>query len=62
MKAKFNLEKYKEASQSLTKPNDINQNMEENKSRREELIRGQKNLLKGIFSNVNTSYYHDAFK
>jgi hypothetical protein len=60
MRARLNLDKYKNIDQP--KQNDNIENQEESKRRKEELMRGQKNLLKGIFPNVNTSYYHDSFK
>ena len=62
MRARLNLDKYKNKQLEQPKLNDNIENQEESKRRKEELIRGQKNLLKGIFPNVNTSYYHDSFK
>jgi hypothetical protein len=62
MRARLNLDKYK--NKQVEQPKQIinMENQEESKSRKEKLIRGKKNLLKGIFPNVNTSYYHDSFK
>jgi hypothetical protein len=62
IRARLNLDKYKNVTLEQPKLNDNIENMEENRRRKEELVRGQKNLLKGIFSNVNTSYYQDSFK
>ena len=42
--------------------NDQIQNQEETKKRKEELVNGQKNLLKGIYNNVTVTSYQDTFK
>lgn len=42
--------------------NDQIQNQEETKKRKEELVNGQKNLLKGIYNNITVTSYQDTYK
>ncbi len=62
IRVRLNLDKYKNVKLEEPKLNDNIENQEEYRRRKEELVRGEKNLLKGIFPNVNTSYYQDSFK
>jgi hypothetical protein len=62
LRARMNLDKFKDSKADQPVYNDQIQNNEETKKRKEELVRGQKNLLKGIYGNVNTSVYQDIYK
>jgi hypothetical protein len=35
---------------------------EENKRRKQELVNGTKNLLKGIYNNITTTLYNETYK
>lgn len=64
MRNRMNLDEMKKALENRPPIvfNDIKQNNEETKHMKEALVRGKKNLLKGIYPNKNTTMYQEFFK
>jgi hypothetical protein len=63
MRARLNLDSYIRSDYDANALyNDNIKNQEEMKKRKAELINGQKNLIKGINNNTNTSCYQEVFK
>ena len=63
MRTRLNLDNYKFSEKDdKTIYNDNIQNMEEIKKRKQELINGNKNFLKGIYSGATSTNYQEVFK
>jgi len=60
LRARLNLDAKKDITPD--DPNSISAMAEENKKRRQELMNGHKNLLKGIYNNITTTLYQETFK
>jgi hypothetical protein len=64
MRARLNLDKLKESipADNNTVYNDNIGNLDEIKKRKQELVNGKKNLLKGIYNNNTSSCYQETYK
>jgi hypothetical protein len=62
LRARLNLDSYKFEEDPNILYNDNIQNQEEIKKRKQELINGTKNLLKGIYNNTSASHYQETYK
>lgn len=60
LRARLNLDGKKDIPQE--DPNSISAMAEESRKRKQELVNGHKNLLKGIYNNITTTLYNETFK